>query len=93
MKKLTAIMASVMLIIAMAMPVFAEGFTPSIIAKPAPEVVGGDDNIIGTVLDENGNEVSDIYDGGITITGITDKESLSAEAQAAFQGSRSRSRI
>ena len=85
MKKLTAILASVMLIIAMAMPAFAEGYVDSITAKPAPGIVGGDDNIIGTVLDENGNNIADIHEGDIVITGITEMDQLSDEAKAELE--------
>ena len=85
MKKLTAIMVSVMLIIAMAMPAFAEGYVDSITAKPAPGIVGGDDKVIGTVLDENGNKIADIHEGDIVITGITEMDQLSDEAKAELE--------
>ena len=85
MKKIISILTSVMLVVIMALPVFAEGFTPSITAKPAPEVVGGEGDIIGIVIDENGNKIADIHTGDIVITGITDKDQLSDEARAELE--------
>ena len=84
MKKLTAIMVSVMLIIAMAMPAFAEGYVDSITAKPAPGVVG-EGNVIGHVVDEDGNIIADIHEGDIVITGITEMDQLSDEAKAELE--------
>ena len=78
MKRITAILTALMLIVTLAMPAFAEGYVESITAKPAPGVVG-EGNVIGHVVDEDGNIIADIHDGDIVITPITEKDKLSDE--------------
>ena len=81
MKKITALFISVMMVVALAIPVFAEGaYMDSITAKPAPEIVGEGD-VIGDVID-NGNDEGDIHSGDIIITPYVDKDELDDEARA-----------
>ena len=80
MKKFIAFLVSVMMVTALAVPVFAEGaYMESITAKPAPEVVG-DGGVIGDVID-NGNDVGDITEGEIIITPLSEKDGLEDKAR------------
>lgn len=81
MKKLTAILASVMLIIAMAMPAFAEGYVDSITAKPAPGIVDNGNGTIGSVVDDEDKEVDGIDITDLVITALSDADELPEDAK------------
>ena len=80
MKKITALFISVMMVVALAVPVFAEGaYVESITAKPAPEVVG-DGGVIGEVVGD-GSEAGSIGEGDLIITPFVDRDKLDDEAR------------
>lgn len=83
MKKLTAIFMSVMMLMVMALPVYAvngDGYAESVTAKPAPGIVA-DGDVIGYVVDENGNVIDEIKSGDIVITALADKDKLPEDAK------------
>lgn len=81
MKKITAFLISVMMVAALAVPVFAEGaYMDSITAKPAPEIVG-DGDVIGDII-EDGEDVGDIGEGDLIITPFVDKDELDDEPRS-----------
>ena len=87
MKKLTAILMSVMMFVVMAIPAFAvngEGFTSSVTAKPAPGLVA-DGEVIGYVVDENGDVIEGIAEGGVIISALADKDTLPEELKNALE--------
>ena len=87
MKKLTAIFMSVMMLMVMALPCYAvngDGFTSSVTGDPAPGIVT-DGDVIGYVVDENGNIIDEVKEGDIVITPLSDKNSLPDEARKALE--------
>ena len=83
MKKLTAILMSVMMFMVMALPGYAvngDGFVSSVTGEPAPGIVTNGD-VIGFVVDENGDVIDEVKTGDIVITPVSDKDSLPDDAK------------
>lgn len=78
MKKCFSSLFALVLCICMVCPVWASSFVPSISYKPGPSIVtkpGDDDReLIGEIVDENGNPVSKEYTDCIIITPVGDAE-------------------
>lgn len=81
MKRLTAILTAMVLCVAMVMPAYATvGYVDSVTAKSAPGIVAEGD-VIGAILDENGNKVDDLLSSDIRITALADADTLPDEAK------------
>lgn len=70
MKKLLCFSLALLLSVAMVCPAFAaeDTFVPSITYKDYPTVVVGEDDVIGVVKDEEGNEIDKIYGPCLLVT-------------------------
>ncbi len=73
MKKIAALLLSVVLVAATAVPAFAAGFTPSVENKGAPTVVDGS----ATIYKPNGEKETDVPNGDLIVTPVKDKNTTS----------------
>lgn len=82
-KKLAALLLAVVLVTAISVPVMAAEFTPSVEAKPAPEVetqTGSDGKEYAAIIrDENGDEVAGIPTGSLTVTPVSEADEAPSE--------------
>lgn len=91
MKTIQRILAALMVIAMLAVPVCAEGFTPSVEQKGAPEVVAAPDAPEGAVVvvkDAEGNVVAGVAAEEIVVTSVADSENapeaVKEEMKAAY---------
>ena len=85
MKKIIAILTALVLVVCMGTTAFAAEFTPSVVEKDAPTVVGkveGGNSYAGTIVDKNGNEVEKIPYVELIVTPVS-KVDTSTEIPAA----------
>lgn len=76
MKKWMTSLLAIVMCIALAAPVMAADFVKSVTYKPAPELVSDDDGIVGHIVDEDGNILSDEHEDCFLITPIAESDSL-----------------
>jgi hypothetical protein len=82
-KKISALFLAVSMMTAMAIPAMAAEFTPSVEAKPAPEVVTQTDSngneCAAIIYDANGNEIACVPSGDLIVTPVSADDASSAE--------------
>lgn len=85
-KKLSALLLAVVLVTALSVPAFAAEFTPSVEAKPAPEIetqIGSDGKAyVAIIRDKNGDEVVGIPSGSLIVTPVSEADEAPAEIKA-----------
>ncbi len=92
-KKLSSILLAVALVMTMSVTAFAATFTPSVVNKPAPQVVPQTDSsgnqCAAIIYDAAGREVASIPLGALTVTPVSSTSAPSSEIleklQAAYQ--------
>lgn len=86
MKKVVVLLVAVALMVAMTVPAFASGFTPSVTAKPAPTVVPqtGDDGqqYDAVIRDAEGNTVAYVPSGALIVTPVSESDTADAEIKS-----------
>lgn len=82
-KKIFALFLAVAMITAMSIPAMAAEFTPSVEAKPAPEVVTQTDSngneCAAIIYDADGNEIAGVPSGDLIVTPVSADDASSAE--------------
>lgn len=89
MKKVVVLLVAVALMVAMTVPAFASGFTPSVTAKPAPTVVpqiGSDGKEYDAIIrDADGNVVADVPNGYLIVTPVSEADIAAAEIKSRLE--------
>jgi hypothetical protein len=72
MKKLICLLTAILLVAALACPVFAaEGFVPSISDKEEPDIVPDDEGVLGAIYSEDGQLIGQLDKSCLVITSIS----------------------
>lgn len=89
MKKICTFLMVIVLASMMCVPVFAAEFTPSVEAKPAPEVMtqtGSDGNEYAAIIyDGGGNELVGVPVNGLTVTPVSASDTAPASVREALE--------
>lgn len=87
-KKYAALLSALCLTATLMLPMTAAEFTPSVTAKPAPEVVPvqseAGENVGAIIYDESGNEVAGVPVASITVTPVAEMEQADTEIKEAL---------